>query len=124
MACEREEMRAGEPRGGDLAHEPALPSGPDRRREPTRATAGRTLERLDGLVDNIDLDPPPLVGVADDEAVIAQNVDAAWDPARVHGNPGLSLLAEEPEVVCAGNTETCQDVVADLLPRQRGKATP
>src|SRR3989442_15766915 len=80
------------------------------------------MERGDGLVDDVDPDPTPLVGVPDDEAVIAQNVDASRDPARVLGDPGLSPVAEEVENARARHTEAGLDIVAGLLGRQRGEA--
>src|SRR5207245_5834586 len=88
----------------------------------TRRTACRPIERRDGLVDDVDPDPTPLVGVPDDEAVIAQNVDASRDPARVLGDPGLSPVAEEVENARARHTEAGLDIVAGLLGRQRRKA--
>src|SRR2546426_10201206 len=63
--------------------DPAFTHRPDQGRHATRRTARRPSERRDGLVDDVDPDPLPLVGVPDDEAVIAQNVDASRDPARV-----------------------------------------
>src|SRR3989442_10938987 len=82
------------------------------------------MERGDGLVDDVDPDPTPLVGLPDDEAVIAKNVDASRDPARVLGDSGLSPVAEEVENARARHTEAGLDIVAGLLGRQRRQAAP
>src|SRR2546430_1420580 len=131
VAHEREKLRrfasewrdgdSGEHRGGDGAQDPALPRRPDQRPGAPRRTPRRTRERLDGLVDDIDVDPPSLVGVADDEAVVAQDVHAARDPARVGGDSVLRPTAEEVEVARARHAETSLDIVADLRARQRGQ---
>src|SRR5947199_393776 len=112
---------SGAARGGDGAQDPALPRRPGQRRGAPRRTPRRTRERLDGLVDDIDVDPPSLVGVADDEAVVAQDVHAARDPARVGGDSVLCPTAEEVEVARARHAETSLDIVADLRARQRGQ---
>src|SRR5207302_301234 len=131
VAHEREKLRrfasewrdgdSGEHRGGDGAQDPALPRRPGQRRGAPRRTPRRTRERLDGLVDDIDVDPPSLIGVADDEAVVAQDVHAARDPTRVGGDSVLRPTAEEVEVARARHAETSLDIVADLRSRQRGQ---
>ena len=112
-----------ERRGTDRAQDPAFPGRPGRRSRPPRGTAGRAFERLDGLVDDVDVDLLPLVGVANDEAVVTQDVDSARDPARVRGDSELRPIAEEFGIGCARHTEPGLDVVANLPVRQRRKVT-
>ena len=64
------------------------------------------------------LDAADLVGVGEQEAVIADRVDEARDPAAVRGDPSDRLVGEEPEVARAGDPEPGPDVVADLLGRR------
>src|ERR1700682_2116118 len=54
------------------------------------------LEILDGLLDDGAIDPPDLVRVADDQAVVAEPIDEARDSARVRGDLGDRRIGEEP----------------------------
>ena len=127
MAREREEMRGfarwllGAAAAAVFAGIAVAPlrvaSCPGQRSGPARRTPGCAMERLDGLVDDVDVDPPPLVGVANDQAVVAQNVHAARDSPRVGRNPVLRPVAEELEVAAARNTEPDLDIVADQIAR-------
>src|SRR5262249_60972663 len=77
------------------------------------------LEVLDGLVNDPAIDTPDLVGVADEEAMVAERVDDTRDPARVSGYAGDRRVGEEPEVACPGDAKSRADVVPRFLHGQR-----
>src|SRR4029077_9999491 len=72
-------------------------------------------EILDGLLDDGAVYPPHLVRIADQQAVVAEYVDEAWDPARVLRDPGDRRIGEEPKVGRPGDPEPSADIVASLL---------
>ena len=69
---------------------------------PGQAAADR-VDRLDRLGDDIDLDPPPLFGQADDETVVTEHIDTSRDSPRVRGDLGPGLIAEQIAVARAGD---------------------
>src|SRR5215470_12937381 len=73
------------------------------------------LEVLHGLVDDPAIDTPDLVGVADEQAVVAERVDDTRDPTRVLGDTGNRRVGEEPEVARPGDAKSRADVIPRLL---------
>src|SRR5438445_2833553 len=72
----------------------------------------------------VGFDPSLLIGVADDEAVIAQDIHQARDPAGVIRDPLDRAGGEDPEIARAGDAEPEIDVLAGLLRRERTDAEP
>src|SRR5215813_1433631 len=58
------------------------------------------------------IDTPDLVGVSDEQAMVAERVDETRDPARAFGDTGDRRLGEEPEVRRPGDAKSRADVVA------------
>ena len=77
------------------------------------------LKILDGLLDDLAIDPANLIGIADDQAVVADRVDKARDPSGVFGDPHDRRIREKPEVRGAGDPEPRADVLAGLCRCQR-----
>ena len=75
-------QRAGVPAPG-VDQAPRLPRSPP-----------ALLEVLDGLLDDLAIDAPDLVGIADEQAVVAERIDEARDSARVLGD-SASIAASE-----------------------------
>src|SRR5215813_7923164 len=69
------------------------------------------LEIVHRLVDDSAIDPPDLVGVSDEQAVVAERVDDTWNPARVLGDTGNRRVGEEPEICRSGDAKSRADVV-------------
>src|ERR1700741_3701364 len=74
---------------GERAETPA-----EREAPPAAAELGRAalrpasfFEIFDGTIDEIAIDPALLLGVAEEQAVIADDVDEPGDAARVSGDP-------------------------------------
>ena len=64
------------------------PSAQEASRRPARLLS--VLQVPDRLLDDVAVDAADLVGVAEQEAVIADRVHQAWDPAAVLGDPARS----------------------------------
>src|SRR5215472_5712474 len=69
------------------------------------------LEVVHRLVDDPAIDTPDLVGVSDQQAVVAERVDETRDPARALGDAGDRRVGEEPEVCRPGDAKSRADVV-------------
>src|SRR5262249_38959073 len=76
-------------------------------------------EVLHGLLDDLAIDASNLIGVADEEAVIAERVDEARDASGVLGDAADRGVGEQTEVLRAGDAKARADVVAGLLLGQR-----
>src|SRR5262252_1066383 len=73
------------------------------------------LEILHSLLHDPAIDTPDLVGVADEQAVVAERVDDTRDPARALGDTGDRRVGEEPEVRRPGDAKSRADVVPRFL---------
>src|SRR5262245_22593726 len=70
---------------------------------------------LHGLVDDPAIDSPDLVGVPDEQAVVAECVNETGDSARVLGDAGDRRVGEEPEVPRPGDAQSGADVIPRFL---------
>src|SRR4029450_3279017 len=81
----------------------------------TRHRAG--LEVIDRLLHDVAVDPSGLVGVADEQTVVAEGIHDPREAVRVVGDPDRRLFAEDPGVVGPGQTKAGPDVVARSVAR-------
>src|SRR5215813_1961848 len=69
------------------------------------------LEVVHRLVYDPAIDTPDLVGVSDEQAMVAERVDETRDPARALGDTSDRRIREEPEVCRPGDAKSRADVV-------------
>src|SRR4029453_12692643 len=91
---------------------PGVQPAPRPPRTPLSPTA--LFEILDGFVDDLGVDVPDLVRIADEQAVVAERIDEPRNSARVLGDQLHRRIGEEPEVARPGDPEPGADVVAGL----------
>src|SRR2546430_7595630 len=65
----------------------------------------------------VPIDPALLIGVREDEAVIADHVDEPRDPARIFGDPVHRWICEQTQVARAGDTKPSPDILTDFVQR-------
>src|SRR5260221_10349038 len=83
-----EDEEPAEERGPEAPHRPAESGRPWLPDEAAGACGPPALlQVLDRLFHDVPLDPPLLLGIADEQAVIAHDVDKPWDPAGVLRDP-------------------------------------
>src|SRR2546422_11129209 len=63
----------------------------------------------------VPIDPALLIGVREDEAVIADHVDEPWDPSRIFGDPVHRWICEQTQVARAGDTKPGPDILSDFV---------
>src|SRR6266850_1180741 len=102
-------------RGGKCCQAPSSASRAARPAQALLLGARALLEVLDRTIDDLPIDAPFLVGVSEKQAVIANGIDEAWDPARVRRDLVDRWLAEQVQVASARDPQPGSDVRADLL---------
>src|SRR5262245_25996565 len=106
-----EDAQAADHRGAEPAEHPAEHGRTPLPREALGASGSfARLEILDGLLDDVAIDALPLVGIPDEQAVIADDVDEPRDPVGVRRDALGRRVREELEVRRARLPETALDV--------------
>src|SRR6267142_500665 len=82
------------------------------------------LQILDRLVDDVPIDAALLIGVSEEEAVIADRIDDTWNAARIGGNAIHSRVGEQTQISCARDAKPGPDVGSGLFQRQGWDLAP
>src|SRR4029453_19517399 len=77
------------------------------------------LQVLDRLIDDVPIDPALLVGIAEEEAVIADGVDESWNSTGIGRDSIHRRVGEQTQIARACNAESSADVGASLFQGHR-----
>src|SRR5207249_8344353 len=77
------------------------------------------LEIVDRLSDSLAVDPALLLGVAEEEAVIADDVDEPWNPTRIFRDPAHRRIGEHTQVARTRDAQPGPDILARFARGQR-----
>src|SRR2546426_2583017 len=81
------------------------------------------LQIVDGLVDRGPIDSALLIGIREEQAMIADDADEPWDPPRVFADAVHRGIGEQPHVTCPRDAQSRPDIFAGFLRGQRGNLT-
>src|SRR5437016_9144234 len=70
-----------------------------------------------------DLDSALLIGIREEQAMIADGADEPWDPPRVFADAVHRGIGEQPHVTCPRDAQSRPDIFAGFLRGQRGNLT-
>src|SRR5207244_4946384 len=77
------------------------------------------LEIVDRLSDNLAVNPALLIGVAEEEAVIADDIDEPWNPTRIFRDPVHRRISEHIQVARARDAQPGPDILERFARGQR-----